>query len=118
MKKVTFVIEAGNVDIHGDILKIEGVKIPDKVHLLRNFDHSAVPIGKCEVFKEDGVLKAEAEIPDELLNAYPAIGFSCLSHHKDENGNTVIDDAKLLCVSLCDQPNADPSIKRISDQLK
>lgn len=115
MKKVKFIIEKGQLDSNGDMLKIDGLKIPDRTLLTRDFDNCN-PIGYCDIFKEEGLLKAEADVPEEMLNAYPAIDFQVISQEINENNNRVINEAKLYSVSLCGHPNADPSIKRISEQ--
>lgn len=117
MKKVKFIVEAGQVDSNGDIIKLDGLQVKDKTLLTKDFDISH-PIGKCDVFKEDGVLKAEAELPEEMLNAYPAISFQILSSEPNKHGGRTIKEAKLMDVSLCQSPNADPNIKRIDEQLE
>ena len=116
MKKVKFVIEDGSIDALGNKVSIDGMQVPNKkVLLTRDFDVTK-PIGRCDVFKEDGLLKAEAEIPDELIDAYPAISFKILDFEAGDDGLMNITDARLSGVSLCWRPNTNPSIKKISEQ--
>lgn len=115
MEIKTFIVENGKVDSNGDMLMIDGLKMPDKkVPLLYNFDNSRL-ITKIDVFKEDGVVKAKGEIPDEYLNLYPALGFQVIEAKANEHGK-IITQAKLYCVGLSEMPNTDETIKRISDQ--
>ena len=117
MKKVKFIVETGQADSNGDIIKIDGLQVKDKTILTKDFDISH-PIGECDVFKEDGVLKAEAQLSDEMSNAYPAIIFQIISSEPNEHGGRTIKAAKLMGVSLCQSPNADPNIKKIDEQLE
>lgn len=115
MKKVKFIIETGKVDSNGDILHVDGIKIKEQHILTKDFDISH-PIGTCHVFKDDNMLKAEAELPDELPNHYHAIGYMVISAQPNEHGGKTILEAKLMQVSICVNENVDPSVKRISDQ--
>lgn len=116
MKKVKFIVENGNVDSDGNVIKLDGLTIPDKkILLIKDFDASKA-ISKVDVYKEDGVLKAEGEIPEELLTGFPAVGIQIIKSEPNEHGGRNVLEAKLYSVSLCQQPNADPSIKRVSEQ--
>ncbi len=117
MSKVKFIVETGKVDSNGDVIKLEGLKLPTgQIFITKDFDKSIPPIGTASVFMEDGVLKAEGEIPDEFIAGYPAVGIQIISSEPNENGGRNVTEAKLQSVSLCQQPNADPAIKRVSEQ--
>ncbi len=112
----TFFVEFGHTDSQHDKL-MPGVfkDLPKKVLLTKDFDHTK-PIGQAEVFYDDhGAIKATAEINDNLMPLYPAIGFQILDK-KVENGVTVINEAKLEYIGLCQSPNVDPNIKALKDQ--
>lgn len=109
-----FIIEKGSVDCNGDKLNIDLLSIPDTILLTENFDNNR-SLGKCRVFKEDGVLKAEAEIPESLLNGFPSIGFKVLKSAFNKEGIYEVQEAELKYVSICKNPNTDPSIKRLSE---
>ena len=116
MIKAHFIAEAGKVDSQGDIINLDGLKHDETVLLTKDFD-AVNPLGRCKVFKEHGLLKAEAEIPEEYLNSHPAIGFQVLKSHKNEHGGMTVTEAKLFTVSLCSSQNTDPSIKSIAEQI-
>lgn len=113
MKK-TVIIATGNVDADGDILRLDAIKIPVKLPVIRNFEHS-IPVGYAEnIHVEGNTLKADLEIPDEEQSVWPAIGFRVLESEKDENGHRVIKEMKLYCVSICTSPNVDPNVPPIN----
>lgn len=114
MPIIKFIVEAGNVDVNGDKIMPGAIKnLPKSVLVTKDFDVYS-PITKADVFEENGVIKATAEIPDYLLGLTPAIGFSILKSH-NEGDIRIIDEAKIYCVGLVGK-NADPSIKSIRDQ--
>lgn len=116
MPAVKFIIETGKVDSHGDILNIDGLVIPDKtIRVFKDFDASNL-LGTATVTKEDGVLKAESDLPESILDLYPAIGFQIIKSEPNEFGGINILEAKLYSVGLSASPNVDPLIKRISEQ--
>jgi hypothetical protein len=112
---VTFTIETANPDSNGDIVNLAGIEIPEKVFLMREFNHSS-PLGLVEVIKTEDRLLATADIPDELLDCYPAIGFQVIKSHQDGKYR-VFDEVKLRYVSLGKKPNPNPDIKTIREQL-
>jgi hypothetical protein len=70
--KVTFIVESGNVDCNGDRIMPGAIKnLPKEVLVTKGFN-THTPITKAEVFEENGIIKATAEIPDELLNLKPS----------------------------------------------
>lgn len=93
MQKVKFIVENGQVDSNGDLINLDGLLIKNSVLLTKDFDLNH-PIGNCEVFKEGGVLKAEATLAEDLLNAYPAISFQILSSQPNEYGGKTINDKR------------------------
>lgn len=72
--KRTFTVETNLPDSNGDIINLDGMKIPDRVLMIENFDRTK-PLGYAEVKKEGSELKAIAEIPEKYLDKFPAIGF-------------------------------------------
>jgi hypothetical protein len=114
--KYTFTIVTNQPDQQGDVLNLAGLVLPRKVILTKNFEHN-YPLDICEIHNNGSELKAIAEIPDELLDYTPAIGFELLESHK-EGSTRVIDKFKLWQVGLSNGPNVDPSIKSIREQIK
>lgn len=115
-KKMKFIIETGKVDSHNNKLNIDGLKIPGQMVLTEQFSNDRI-VSDCKVFKEEGVLKAEADVPKYLLNGFPSIGFNILkSKFDEEKGVYEIEEADLKYVSINKNPNVDPSIKRLSEQ--
>jgi hypothetical protein len=116
MKKAKFVIETGKLNSNGDIIYLDGLKIPGKkIPILKDFEtHNC--IGFADVVKEDGVLKANAEFTNKYFDGFPAIGFQIISSQPNEHGGKNITEAKLYSVGISMMPNSDPSIKRLSEQ--
>lgn len=114
--KLTFTVETGHPDGNGDIVKLDGIKIPDKVIMIRNFDTSDV-VGIAEVKREGDELKATAEVPNNLLDHFPAIGFKIIKH-RQEGGSRVFEETELQSVGLSDKPNTNPDIKTIREQTE
>lgn len=110
----TFIVATGNIDSDGDRFILDGIQIPGKVLLTKEFDHTN-PIGHCHVVKDENTLKATADIPEEFIGSYPAIGFQILKSEKKGNIR-LITEAKLHYVGLCANKNVDSKIKRLSDQ--
>lgn len=111
--KRTFTIETNKPDGNGDIVNLDGIKIPDKVIMIRNFDTSDV-IGVAEVKRDGSELKATAEVPSNLLDHFPAIGFKIIKQ-RQEGDCRVFEEIELLSVGLSDKPNTNPDIKTIRE---
>lgn len=114
--KRTFIIETSKPDKNGDIINLAGVHIPDKVPVTVEWDHSKF-IGMAKVVNKGGVLKATAEMPDELLTGYPAIGFMPIKYEDNGKGKT-FHEIKLYEVSVTTRPNTNPDIKSIYEQTE
>lgn len=114
--KLTFIIETNQADGNGDVVKLEGVKIPQKVMVVEEFDRTK-PVGMAEVKRVGDTLKATANIPDRLLDKYPAIGFSVRKYHTEDKGK-VFDEIDLQWIGLCTKENTNPVIKTIREQTK
>lgn len=110
----TFTVVTGQLDSQGDIINLDGIKMPDKIKVTEGFDASKV-IGEAELRREGDAIKATAEIPDHLLDGYPAIGFKLLKSHMEGNVH-VIDEFELYQVGICGNQNVDESIKSIREQ--
>lgn len=116
MVKKVIVANFNVPDSQGDVFLPGSVKnLDEKVWLTKNFDHSQKPLGKVTV-KEEGQ-SLVADVPAGLIDLYPAIGFQVISSNRNEEGIREITEMKIITVSLCDSPNADPTIKKISDQI-
>lgn len=116
MKKTTFIIECGNVGSDGIVIMPGAFKnLPKEMPLTRDFKQTPI-LGHANIFDDNGIIKAEGEIDESLFDLTPAIGFQVLKS-REENGIKIIDEANLRYVSLNAQPNADPNIKSIREQL-
>jgi hypothetical protein len=115
--KRTFIIETAFPDSQGNIILFEGMKIPSKVLMTDNFQRDVPPIGAAEVVIDGNYLKATAEIPDQYLDRYPAIGFQICKYRTIETG-VVYEESILEWVGLCDKANVNPDIKTIKEQTE
>lgn len=108
MENKQYIIEKGMDIGFPDLVKKIEITQWKEYPILNSFDYKS-QIGTCKVFKEDNVIKMEIThlIDEELKNLYPAIGF---------NRNVRTGNLKLLCVSLSESGNEDPSIKRLNQQ--
>ena len=78
---------------------IDGIKIlSEPVRVTESFSHIFKPVGEGRLFKEDGVLKCEADIDDIYLLATPALACQ-INQNDDENG--FIKKCIALEVGLC-----------------
>lgn len=111
-KSYTFTAELGKSDENG-IVDIEGLNIR-KVLLCFDFD-AHQPICFPEVFKENGALKFKlsAELAGKYSHLYPAIGYEVIEMVGD-----VVKKANLHYIGLLAQPNSDPDIKTLGEQMK
>lgn len=112
--KRTFTVATGHLDSQGDIINLDGIKMPDKIQLTENFDPLKI-IGHAELKREGDAIRATAEIPDRLLDAYPAIGFRLIKSHMD-GAVHVIEEIELHQVGICKNQNVDETIKTIREQ--
>lgn len=111
----TFVVETGQPDGNGDIILLDGLKLPSKVIVTDNFQRDRPPLTVAHVNKDGDTLKATAEIPDEYLDHYPAIGFLIKKYSTTEKGK-VWEETELKEIGLSEKPNANPDIKTIREQ--
>lgn len=117
MRTATFIIETGKVDSNGDVIILDGLKIPDKsLPILKDFNHAEC-IGRATLKHEGGAIKADAVFSEKYFDGYPAIGFQVIKSEPNEHGGRNILEAKLHYVGISLTPNVDPSIKRLSEQL-
>lgn len=112
----TFTIETAQPDSHGDTVLLDGVQLHDNIRVLHNFRRDQLIATVPVVFRDGDVLKCTAEIPDEYLDKYPAIGFQVQRWSWGSNGR-IYERIKLFAVGLCDEPNLNPSIKTIREQI-
>lgn len=115
--KRTFIVETAFPDSNGDIIVFEGMKIPSQVIITDNFQKDAPPIGTAEVVKDGAYLKATAEIPDQYLDRFPAIGFQIRKYQTIDTGK-VYEETILEWVGLCNNANLNPDIKTIRKQTE
>jgi hypothetical protein len=117
MTKISFIAERGNPGADGMAVDLAGIRLSDRpVKLLSNFNATQI-VGFCKVsIVPDGLL-VETEVPEQLLDAYPAIGYHVLESKSDELGGCAITACTLQAVSLSANPNVDPAIKTIREQL-
>lgn len=115
MKRI-FTIETGLPDSNGDVINLDGIKIPDKVLMIEDFDRTK-PLGYAEVKREGNELKATADVPDKYLDRYPAIGFVAVSYRFKDCGR-IYDEIVLQNVGLSEKGNTNPDIKTIREQTE
>lgn len=115
--KRAFIIETAFPDSQGNVVLFEGMKIPSKVLITDNFQKDAPPIGTAEVVIDGNYLKATAEIPDQYIDRYPAIGFQIRKYHTIETGK-VYEESILEWIGLCENANLNPEIKTIREQTE
>jgi hypothetical protein len=116
MPKVKFILERGGIGSDSSAIVLDGLVIPEKeIPILQNFDITK-PLGRCKPSKHADRVELEYDLSEELLDLYPAIGCQQIEARLVD-GIRYITHAKLLSVSLCTSPNADPSIKTIRQQL-
>lgn len=101
-------------DSNGDIILLDGVRIPKEVAVTHNF-RSHEQIGVATVTKEGDKLIAVAIIEDKHLDLYPAIGFSVVKYRTIDTGK-VYEEVDLQWIGLCEKPNLNPDIKTIREQ--
>jgi hypothetical protein len=117
MSKISFIAERGNPGADGLAIDLVGIRLPERpVKLLANFNTSEL-VGFCKVSIVPNGLLVETEVPEQLLDAYPAIGYHVLESKPDELGGHAITACTLQAVSLSATPNVDPAIKTIREQL-
>ena len=117
MIKQTFIVEKGDRGTSDFIIVPNGIKnIPVKVPVLVDFDQNMV-VGEADIFRKDGIVYATADIPEEYMNFYPAIGVRTIRKENSEGIKKLI-ESEIFSIALCSQRNADESIKSISAQSK
>lgn len=114
--KRTFTVATGQLDSQGDIINLDGIKMPATIEVAEGFDKTKI-IGHAELKREGDVIKATAEVPDRLLDCYPAIGFRLIKSHWDGEAH-VIDELELHHVGICSNQNVDERIKTIREQTE
>ena len=118
MIKRTFIVERGMYDQHHDRVIISGMSLPESGTLVitQDFKPNLPPVGVAKVYIEDGVLKADAEMNEMFVQAYPSIGFRPIEAVDNELGGVDMKQCELLALAVSFYPNMDSEIKRICDQ--
>lgn len=107
---VTIAVE--RIDSMGDIIKIDGVNIPDKkLPVLKDFDQHKV-IGYADVHKLSQHLVADLNLKEDCAGMFPAIGF-VVKKQRRENGVRILEEIELMSVGISKAGNADTSIESL-----
>lgn len=112
--KRTFTVATGKLDSQGDIINLDGIKMPGVIQVTENFDPLKI-VGEAELKHEGDAIKATAEVPDRLLDAYPAIGFRLIKSHMEGNVR-IFDEIEIDRIGICGNQNVDETIKTIREQ--
>lgn len=109
-KKIRAIIEKGSMNESVKV-EIEGLIIPSKeIPILINFSLKN-PISIAHCFKENGCLKADFEIEEDIcLDLYPSIGFQIIDSYFDSKKNRIVTKSKLMAIGLSPNRNSDSSI--------
>lgn len=119
MIKRVFIVERGQVDQHGDRIIIEGLKLPKgKIPITVGFQAHHQPVGIAEVYIEDGVVKANAEIHPQFIHLFPSVGIKPIEAADNDQGGVDMKQCELLALGVSPHPNMDLGIKKISDQAQ
>lgn len=117
MSMISFIAERGNPGSDGTVVDLVGLGLPDRpLVLTTNFDAMQV-VASCVASKVPEGLLVEADVPDRLLDYYPAIGFSVEQSEPNEHGGRTVTACTLRSVSLGASPNVDPAIKTLREQI-
>lgn len=77
---------------------------------------SSAVYANVPLYSENKELIVDAFVSDAGLDMYPAVGITVLEQ-TEIDGIRVVTKCKLNHVSLCSNPNADPTIKTIREQI-
>ncbi len=114
--KVRFVVEKGSNTYDNVEVVLSGIKELPK-HILITAEDFSTPIGTGKAYISGNELLVEADIREEEFDLFPSIGFESLVE-ENEQGKVIIKESILHTVSLQSNPNTDPDIKTINQQLK
>lgn len=125
---VPFVVATGNELENKHRLSVAGIHWEhykeNRVALLFNHDWASTPIGYAYPYIDDGVLKVVINFREGLENIdmygdmYPSIGGMSEEKVEGEDGITVTTKFSLHEISLHNEPNQDPTIKTLNEQIK
>lgn len=113
---VRFVAEKGNLGDDKVEIVLPGIKNLPKFVIITAEDFTTA-IGTGKVFLMDNELKVEADLREQEFNNYPTIAFESLLEEQI-NGSIIIKESELHTISLQPNPNNDPRIKTINEQIK
>ena len=122
IKNIT--VLTSNIDSHNDRFDIKNITFPKEVPIFKDFrlDYEHM-LGKCELFKKNDKLVANLDInidKHHILNLYPCIQFTYDKENiilNESTGVFEIKNIKMKSVGLCENGNADYSIKTIGEQI-
>lgn len=117
MKKTFSAIKFGQPDSSGDIFS-SNCKINKGIVLLsHNFSDPKIILPQGDCFIDENQLKFSHEIPENLMNGTPAIGFQPIKYEKNESGGRTFHEIKLYEISLVIPPQgAISTVKPLKDQ--
>ena len=111
MNKIKFLVEKGALG-NSTRIDINSLEIKNPCMVTFNYDCSKI-LGTAHLSIKDGAVYAEMELRDELRDLYPAIGVKV-----EKTNQSILKNAKVFELALCNKPNTDVSILKISDQLR
>lgn len=113
-----FVVETDQPDEQGTIINLGGIEIRGTIPVCLNFGrHIKDIIGHGNVGISGGKLWCQAELRNEHIDLYPAIGFEVIKWEKRPTGK-YYDSIKLFSIGLCIAPNLNPTIKTVREQIQ
>lgn len=113
--RVRFVAERGNRGYDDTEVQLTGIRSLPKFILITGADFQT-PVATGKAFLSGDALVIEADLREQEFQYYPTIGFESIEEAQ-EAGITVIRESELHTVSLQPNPNNDPEIKTIEQQL-
>ena len=114
--KVRFVAERGNKGNDEVMVALPGIKNLPRFIIITAEDFSTA-IGTGKVFIAENELKVEADLREQEFNLYPTIGFESILE-EDIDGLIIVRESELHTISLQPNPNTDPQIKTIREQIQ
>ena len=114
-----FIVETDQPDEDGTTIDLSGIEMKDKTPISLNFSRDIKDVvGSAKLWVYEGNLWCQARLKNDVLDLYPAIGFSIISWEDRPDKTKHYSAIKISQIGLCVKPNLNPTIKTVREQIQ
>lgn len=114
-----FIVETDQPDEDGTTIDLSGIEVREVTHISLNFSREIKDVvGHAKLWVHNGSVWCQARLKNDVLDLYPAIGFSIISWEDRPDKTKHYTAIKIFQIGLCVKPNLNPAIKTVREQIQ